>query len=173
MPAEKDQMIAIGRITRAQGLRGEVNIEPLTDDPGRFSLLERVTVEKSDGLAQVMKIEKARVVKQRVILKLSDLTNRTEAEAWRGAEIKIPQHECLPLAAGSYYIFDLIGLQVVTAAGTVIGEITQVMDLPANDVYVVQSETREYLIPAISEVIKNIDLDAGLMTINPIEGLLD
>lgn len=166
-------MIAIGRITRAQGLRGELNVEPLTEAPERFSLLTRVTIEKSDGQAQMAEIEKARVVKRRVILKLRTVSNRTEAEALHGALITIPRQECLQLEDGSYYIFELIGLRVVTDAGAVVGELTDVLDLPANDVYVVQAETREYLIPAIAEVIKKVDLDSGLMIINPIEGLLD
>lgn len=166
-------MIAIGRITRAQGLWGELNIEPLTNHPERFSLLEQVTIEKSDGTAQMAKIDRVRVVKRRVILKFSTVTNRTEAEALRGALITIPRHQCLQLEDGSYYIFELIGLRVVTTTGVAVGELIQVMDMPANDVYVVRAETREYLIPAISDVIKNVDLDAGLMIIDPIEGLLD
>jgi 16S rRNA processing protein RimM len=113
------------------------------------------------------------VERNRVYLKLAEITDRDEADEWRGAEVEIAGTDLPPLEEGEYYAFELIGLTVVTTEGEELGVLEEVLDMPANDVYVVRKDGKEYLIPAIKEVIQEVDLSAGQMVIQVIEGMLD
>ena len=90
-----------------------------------------------------------------------------------GRELYVRRSQLPPLADDEFYWFDLIGLRVVTDEGLELGRLENIMETGSNDVYLVRAEGKEYLIPAIEEVVKAIDLDAGVMTISPLEGLLD
>ena len=85
----------------------------------------------------------------------------------------IHRDECLELSEDTYYIFELIGLEVITTEGESIGFIEDVYDLPANDVYVVKEKAREILIPAVKEIVKKVDIEKREIVIEPIEGLLE
>ena len=100
-----EQMITIGRIIRAHGVRGEVKIEPLTDHIERFSLLHTVSVEKANGQSRKLTIEMARPVRDQVILKFRTIDQREQAASLGGALIKIENSERLPLEPDHYYIF--------------------------------------------------------------------
>ena len=165
--------IVIGQVTKPHGVRGALRIEPMTNDPMRFRRLHSVSLSFDDDERTAFDIAGVEVANQYVILSLKDLEDRDEAEKWRRAYVEIPRSECLPLPEGEYYYFELIDLLVMTSEGTEIGWLEDVLVLPAHDVYVVRAGEKEFLIPAVPEVIEKIDLDAGTMTIRPIPGLLD
>ncbi len=165
-------MITIGRISRVRGLKGEVVVIPLTDDPKRFAKLKKVTIS-TDQTTQELMVEKAKEFKGKVLLRLKQVENPTEAKKLVGGFIQIERDQIVKLPAGRYFIFDIIGLEVLTTNGEKIGKIKEVVSLPANDVYLVEGEKRQYDIPAIKKVVKKIDLKKKQMIIELMEGLLD
>ncbi|MBE7470262.1 MAG: 16S rRNA processing protein RimM [Anaerolineae bacterium] len=163
--------LAVGRIVRAHGLRGEVSVTLLTDFPERFETTEWVYLG-NEFEATPYRLEKYRWHKQNLLLTLAGVTDRNEAEKLKGQFVQVPIEEAVPLPEGSYYLYQLIGLRVESTAGEFLGAITQVMETGANNVYVVQQEDREILLPAIPDVIKGIDVKAGVMKVHLIEGLI-
>jgi 16S rRNA processing protein RimM len=164
--------ITIGKITRTRGLKGEVVIFPYTDDPDRFFLLKEVWVS-GKKTSQLFQIEKAKKFKGNILLKFLGVNSPEAAMPLVNNFLEIEREKLLPLPQNRYYIFDIIGLKVLTNQGEEIGTIEDVVSLPANDVYVVKSGEKEYDIPAIKEVVKKIDLDKKIMVIQPLKGLLE
>lgn len=164
--------ITIGKITKTRGLNGEVVIFPYTDDPERFFLLKEVWVSgKKDS--QIFQIEKVKKFKVNIFLKFQGINSPEAAMPLVNSYLEIEREELLPLPENRYYIFDILGLKVLTEEGKEIGTIKDVISLPANDVYVVRKGKKEYNIPAIKEVVSKIDLDKKIMMIQPQKGLLE
>ncbi len=167
------EFVVIGQISRPHGIRGECKVIPLTNDPDRFKLLDEVFLTLDDEPRSVFHINKCRVTPKAVLLGFKEIKNRTEADRWRNAYLEIPREQVIKLPEGSYYNFELIGMQVVDLSGKPVGLVEDVLEYPANNVYVVHRQQKEFLIPAIPDVIKNIDTETGIITIDPIPGLLD
>ncbi len=168
-----DTLVTIGKILKPHGIRGIVKILATTDEPERFRLLERINIRyPGTGKLENYTIEQINVQSTGVLIKFAGINNRTEAEYLRGCELIIDENDCLPLAAGAYYCFQLEGLQVVDLNDKHLGEIIQVLQYPAHDVYVMRYGTAEVMIPAVSEFIKAIDIETGKMILSPVEGLL-
>ena len=172
------QRITIGQISKVRGIKGEMVVVPLTDDPKRFSELEKVFLSKDEKITQ-FEVEKVRIelktkkLKEMVLLKLKGVETPEEAKKLVGSFLEIEKEDVIKLPEGRYFIFDIIGLKVITTDEKEIGTVKEVISLPANDVYVVQGEKKEYDVPAIKEVVKKIDLERKVMIIEPKEGLLD
>lgn len=146
---------------------------PLTDFPQRFKTTEHVFLNLADQMMEKM-VESAVVQQNRVILKLSGIDSPEQARQFRGALLQVTRDKLWPLEDGVYYQFEIIGLQVVTVDGSVVGEVTEVLTTGGNDVYVVKNRAgQERLIPAIRSIIKQIDTEAGRMVIEPTSGLLE
>ena len=162
------QFIAIGRVLAPWGMRGEMKVEVMTDFPDRFSPQQEVCFE---GCA--MTIETSRWHKGQVILKLATIDSVEAAQALSGRFLEVPLSKLHPLPADEYYRFQLIGLDVLTTGGELLGQIAKILPTGSNDVYVVPTEGGELLIPAIDDVVKSVDLGKACMVIEVIEGLLD
>ncbi len=172
--ATRPELALVGRIGRAHGLRGELVVQPETDRPERFVKLRSVYVGPTEARATTVQIESARVATAGVLVKLAGIGSRTEAETLRGQQMFIPATDLLPLPDDRIYIHDLIGLRVEDEAGTLLGEVTDVMLLPANDVYVVRSPSRgEVLVPAVESIVRSVDPVAGRVVVRPLPGLFD
>lgn len=163
--------LAIGRIIRAHGLRGEVSAVVLTDFPERFETTEWVYLG-DEFEATPYRLESYRWHKQNVLLTLTGVTDRTQAEGLRGQYVQVPIEEAVPLPEGAYYHYQLVGLQVKDTAGEALGTIKDIMETGANDVYVVDNDGQELLLPAIPDVIKSIDIANGVMIVQVIDGLI-
>ncbi len=164
--------LAIGRIVRAHGIQGEVSVAVLTDFPERFDTTEWVYIGNEFD-ADAYRLEKCRWHKKNVLLTLSGVTDRVEAEQLTGQMVQIPVEDAQILPEGSYYLYQLIGLQVVTVSGEKLGAIADIIETGANDVYVVRNNSREdVLLPAIPDVVKGVDLERGLVTVELIDGLI-
>lgn len=163
----------IGKILRPYGLKGQICVKPITDFVNRFKKLKRVYVGDNPIEVEEHYIVSSFLHNEEVILKFKNINDRTAAELFSGKFIYIPEEELLPLPEGFYYVHDLIGLKVYDVNGRKIGVITDVWLLPANDVYVVESKGKEILIPAISEVVKKVDLENKMVIIEPMEGLIE
>ena len=168
---EDETLISVGKVVRPHGLKGEVKVEPLTDWPERFEVYRSLYLEGEKG--GWVDVERGRVQGRHVILKLQGVDDREGAGALREVVLKIRRRECPPLEEGSYYIFDLVGSTVRTVEGEAIGTVVDVLRMPAQDVFVVDMEGREVLIPAVKAFIKDVDVENKRVVVELIEGLLD
>lgn len=170
MAREEPRFLAIGRIVKPHGVRGEIVVHIITDFPERFEALREVYI--GEGVPRRVQVERARFHRGRVVLKLRGYEDRTAAEKLRGEFLMIPAEEAMPLGPDEYYEHQIIGLQVWTTGGAYLGEVTEILRTGANDVYVVRSAEREILLPAIGEVIREVDLEGERMLVELIEGLV-
>jgi len=159
--------LAVGRILAPWGIRGDVVIQVLSDNSDRFKPGASVVLE-----GQPRKVERQRTVSGKTVVKLSGVNDRNAAEALRGKPLEVPEAELMALPTDTYFQHQIIGMTAVTSDGRELGTVQEILRTGSNDVYVVKG-TREYLIPAIGDVVKQIDLDARQMLIDPIPGLLD
>jgi 16S rRNA processing protein RimM len=161
-----DDLIAIGRVVKPQGRRGEVLVEPLTDRPERFPSLHHAFVEEAgDGPREVM-ITSCWPHKGRFVLKLEGVDSITEAEAFRGREIRLAQVELEPLPDGSYYHHQLRGLRVEAPNGQVVGQVEDLVETGAGAaVLVVRGGKGEHLVPLAEAFVKAVDLSGGRMVV--------
>jgi len=162
------EFLIIGRILAPWGVKGEVKVEVMTDFPERFTPRKVVYLDRHP-----LEIESCRYHKHHLILKLVSVDSIEVAEKLRGQDLTIPGSEIYRLPEGQYYAFQLIGLKVVTTEGHTVGCISDIMTTLGNDVYIVETNRGETLIPAIEDVVKSIDLKKGRMVIEAIKGLLD
>lgn len=167
------EWVSIGVVVGAHGVKGELRVKPLTDFPERFESTKTVSALKDDVRLSFV-IESARPHGNALyLLKLVGVDDRGAAEAMRRIELQVARDEAMPLPEGSYYIFDLIGIAVRTVEGESLGELRDVLQTGANDVYVVRDPRgKELLIPALKDVVKRVDLDERLMIVEPLPGLL-
>jgi 16S rRNA processing protein RimM len=166
-------MIVIGRISRCVGIRGEVKIVPLTDDPERFAGLETVWVGPDESRAEQCTIATVRTTRSGVVLKMREIGSRLAAEMRRGSYVYVADANALKPPPGSYFIHDIIGMEVSTDQGELVGVVKDVLKLPANDVWVVVRGKTEILLPATKNVIVSVDVRRRVVVIHPMEGLLE
>ena len=147
------EKIMIGAVISPHGLRGEMNIYPTTDDPRRFKTLKEVLLLRG-GTYVPYKVEQIKFFKERPILKLAGIDRIEDAEPLRRVELYVSREDALPLAEGEYYIGDLIGCEIRGEDGRHLGELKDVLQTGANDVYVIQmDEGGERLLPAIPDCV--------------------
>lgn len=164
----RPQWITIGTITGPHGVCGEVRVYPHTDRPERFRSLTQVYLGASGEGGEVRLVRRAAVAPARIILKLDGVDTRDAAEALRGRDLLIPVDEVWPLPDGHFYHFQLVGLAVEDLSGKPRGRVFQVYSGPANDFYAIRTspDAPEYLIPAVRQVVRQIDLERGRMVID-------
>ena len=161
------EFLIVGYILAPWGIRGEVKVEVVTDFPERFAPQKIVYLNTSP-----LEIESCHPHKQHLVVKLATIDSVEDAERLRGQDLTIPRSELSRLPEGQYYTFQIIGLDVLTTEGQYLGQVTDIMTTASNDVYIVEGEGGEILIPAIEDVVKSIDLEEGKIIIEAIEGLL-
>jgi 16S rRNA processing protein RimM len=157
--------VSVGRILAPHGVRGELKVEPLTDFPERFRRGARVWLR-----GEPRRIEGSRLIGRSVLLKLDGINDRTAAAALRDEELFVPQAKSLP-DANIFYQHDIVGLAVETAAGEALGKVEGIFSTGANDVYVVRGAQGELLLPAIDDVVKQIDLAGRRVVVELLPGL--
>lgn len=163
----------IGQIVTTNGIKGFVKVNPFTDNIKRYDDLKSIYIEYKSELLE-FKIEEVRYYKNQVILKLEGIDSIEEANKYRNCYLKIKREDAVKLPENTYFIADLIGIQVFDESNNFLGNIVDIFSTGSNDVYVVKNEIgKEILLPAISEVIKQIDIKNSKMVVNLIEGLND
>ena len=167
MPLGPDELVALARVTRPVGVKGDLRVEPLADRPLRLESGRRVWLvipERRAGFT----VAAVKGDKTRPILSLQELCDRTVAETWRGALVMVLRRDLPALPAGEYYDFDIVGLEARSSDGQRLGVVTEVMHLPANDVYVIRRDGGgEILLPAVHAVVNKIDVAGGYMVVSP------
>ena len=165
------QYLEIGKIVNVHGLRGDVNVVPLGDEPEFLCEFDTLYLGKAQ---KPVNVTAARLQKGNVLLHLEGVDTVEAAEQLRNQVLYMDRDE-VELEEGVYFIQDLIGLEVLDAdTGKSYGKLSDVMQTGANDVYEIKDETgKTVLIPAIPDVVQETDLDGGVMRIRPLEGLFD
>ena len=161
----------VGQIVNTFGIKGQLKVKPFTDDMERFEELKTVYKCKKNEMKKV-EIEDVKYNKQCVLLKVKGIEDLTQAEKYKGLFLKIDRKDAKKLPKDTYFIADILGLEVYTDEGELLGKVDDIFPTGANDVYVVKDELgKQILLPSIPEVLKEIDLEKGKVIVHLIEGL--
>ena len=153
-------MIRVGQVTGAYGLEGAVKVIPLTDFGDRFEAGSALVLEGAER-----RVEWSRTGQLGLVLKLGGIDNRTMAELFRGRYLEVPEEAVRPLSEGGFYHHQVVGLTVLTEGGRELGRIAEVLERPANDVWVSRDGTIEHLIPATRDAVVKVDIEAGRVVV--------
>ena len=169
-----DDLVVIGEATRAYGLRGELRVVPQTDHPERFGRIrECILWDPRDGGRTVRRVRGVRRQGDVVLLSLEGCDTPEAAAALAGRLVALPRPEALPPPPGHVYPWQLVGCRVTTEDGRLVGELSGVDPAPGQVLWVVQGPEREHLIPAVPEIVIEVDVGARRVVIRPPEGLLE
>lgn len=176
---EQPEYVTIAQISAPFGLRGAVKASIRTDFPERFERLEEVYIAPPGG-TNIVNWEKkpllsAKVQNEKVVvLRFEGLTKVEQVESLRGYNVAVPYTETVELPEGEYYIFQVIGLDVYSTEDVYVGKVVNVERMPANDIYTVRGplSKNDVLIPAVKDIVKDIDIETGRMTVELLEGLV-
>jgi 16S rRNA processing protein RimM len=169
-----DRLVVIGEIARPHGLRGEIRVTPLTDRPERFEgVTECVLWDQAHDTRERCRITAARRQGAAVLVSVAGCESVEAASALVGRLVAVPENEALPLPPGRFYPWQLEGCRVLTEDGREVGRVLRIEQSPAQDLWVVVDGARERLIPAVAEIVLEVDLAAGRVVIRPPDGLLD
>ena len=167
-----EQYLQVGIISSTHGVHGEVKVFPTTDDVKRFKKLKDVLLALPNGEKLPLTIEQVKFFKQFVILKFKDFDSINDIEKYRGRSLYVTRENAVKLAKDEYFIADLIGLDVVDENDIRIGELKDVMETGANDVYVItKPDGSELLLPAIRQCVLEVQVEEGFMRVHVLEGL--
>jgi 16S rRNA processing protein RimM len=176
-PKQDDtQFVAVARIARPQGRRGEVAADVLSDFPERFPSLRRVFLRDPGGSPESMRVEDVWPHKGRVVLKFEGVDSIDQAERLRGREVLVPRSERAPLGEHQYWVSDLEGCRVLVERDGAMREVGCVVGVDSSggsDVLRVESPRGEVLIPLAQEICRRIDTESKLIVIDPPENLLE
>jgi 16S rRNA processing protein RimM len=168
------RLVVIGEIARPHGLRGEMRVTPLTDHPERFEHVTHCVLwDQAHDTREPCRVTGARRQGAAVLLSLAGCETVEAASALVGRLVALPEDEALPLPPGRFYPWQLEGCRVVTDDGREVGRVLRIEQSAAQDLWVVSDGTRERLIPAVAEIVLEVDLTAGRVVIRPPEGLLE
>jgi 16S rRNA processing protein RimM len=159
--------VAVGRVTRAHGVAGEVAVLVLSEVPDRFAVGAVVYLE--DGRA--LMVDSSRAHKDRLLVTFGEVRDRDDAEALKGALLVVPESASPPLPEGSWWDHQLVGCEVVLESGRSLGTLAEVIHTRANDVWSVISDEQETLVPALKDVVVSVDVPGKRIVVREIPGL--
>jgi 16S rRNA processing protein RimM len=168
--------LILGEVLRPHGVRGELRLRVLTDYPERIAQLQHVFVGKAtnDTQAEQYRVLGSRLHQQYVLLTLYGINDRDDADRLRGRFVMVDRENAVPLEEGEHWLHELLGLKILDESGAVLGELAEILETGANDVYVVIDENkREILLPAHAETILEMNVDGGYIRMAIPDGLLD
>ena len=168
----KQEYFEIGQIVNTFGIKGFVKVNPFTDDLERFEELKSVLVVKNKELIE-MQIEEIKYQKNVVLIKFKGIEDINMAEKYKGCYIKIKRENARKLPKDTYFIADLIGMQVYDEQGNLLGKVNDIYNNKVHDIYVIKDDLgKQILLPSTKEVIKQIDMDNDRIVVHLIEGLV-
>ncbi|WP_058307837.1 ribosome maturation factor RimM [Gracilibacillus massiliensis] len=167
------ELLKVGKIVNTHGIKGEIKVLRITDFEDRFELGSKLVIRDNDNLVEVT-IDGHRIHKNFDLLHLKGYENINEVEQYKGAFLFITKEEATELDDNEFYYHEIIGCSVETMGGDIIGNVTEILSPGANDVWVVKNNKgKEYLIPYIEQVVKEVDINEQLIKIEPMEGLFE
>ena len=167
----KQEYFEIGQIVNHFGIKGMVKVNPFAEDISIFESLNSILLEKETKLIPI-EIEEVKYSKNQILLKIKGINTIEEAEKYRGCYLKIARKDAKKIPKDTYFIADLIGLTVYTDEQILLGKVDDIYNSGANDIYVVKDEKgKQILLPAIKEVIKEVDLEQEKIIVHLLKGL--
>ena len=167
-----EQLLQVGVISSTHGVRGEVKVFPTTDDVKRFKKLKQVILDTGREHL-TLEVESVKFFKQFAILKFKGIDNINDIEKYKGKSLLVDRKHAVRLQKDEYFIADMIGLTVLTEDGEKFGELKDVLETGANDVYIIDSlQHGEVLVPAIKQCILDVNIEEEYMKIHLLEGLV-
>ena len=167
----KQEYFEIGQIVNHFGIKGMVKVNSFAEDISIFESLNSILLEKENKLIPI-EIEEVKYSKNQILLKIKGINTIEEAEKYRGCYLKIARKDAKKLPKDTYFIADLIGLTVYTDEQILLGKVDDIYNSGANDIYVVKDEKgKQILLPAIKEVIKEVDLEQEKIIVHLLKGL--
>ena len=164
--------LEIGQIVNTFGIKGMVKIKPFTDDINRFDRLKKIYISNKNGKKEYQ-IQEIKYHKNMVLMKLEGVDTLEQADLLRQSYLLVDRADEEPLEEGVYYIVDLLGLEVYTDDNKLLGKVDDIFNTGSNDIYVVKDEMgKQILLPGIPDVLKNVDLEKGRITVHLIPGLI-
>jgi 16S rRNA processing protein RimM len=164
---QEPERLTIGRVVGPHGVRGEVRMYILTQFPERIAKLPGVYLGDEE---QPRKVRRARLKGNLAIMRIEGVDDRDAAEALRDQLVRIDLQHAAPLEEGEYFHYQIIGLQAIDDEGRSLGEVVEIIETGANDVYVIRdAEGNDTLVPALRNVVPEIDPEAGTMTVRPLK----
>jgi 16S rRNA processing protein RimM len=168
-----EELILLGRIAGTHGLRGQVRVLPYSGESDGIRAVQSLYVKKEKGAWDAYPVVGVAGQGKKLLVQLEPFNTIDQVLPLVGCDVYGRRDEMPQLEDGEYYWQDLMGLLVVTDGGESLGTLADIFSTGSNDVYVVQGGSKEYLIPAIADVVVKVDLVGRIMTICPLEGLLD
>jgi len=153
-------MIRVGQVAGAYGLEGAVKVVPLTDFTDRFDAGSTLLIDGAER-----EVEWSRAGQLGLVVKLRGIDNRTIADLYRGRYLEVSEAAARPLAEGRFYHHQVVGLTVLTSSGMQLGTIAEVLERPANDVWVSREGVVEHLIPATRDAVVEVDIAGGRVVV--------
>jgi 16S rRNA processing protein RimM len=168
--SDRPRYVAVGRIARAHGVRGEVAVLPLTQVGSRFERGSRLLA--GEGEDRPMVVSSSRPHRDRMLVFFEGIRDRDAAEALQGTYLFVPATAVPPLPEGEFWPHELIGCEVIIDGGKTLGRLREVIHTPANDVWSVQGDDgTEILVPALKDVVRDVDLETRRIVVREVPGL--
>jgi 16S rRNA processing protein RimM len=161
-----DRLVAVGKVVKAHGVRGHLRLVPFGETLEGLGAGEEVSARLPDGSIERLIAVEIRTQRKSVLFLSREVRTAAEAQRLVGAEICVPESRLPALAADEFYWHQLIGLEVMSVDGRRLGTIRQIIETGSNDVYVVQEGREEVLIPALAEVVREVNLERRLMVVD-------
>ena len=168
-----EDLFQVGIITGTHGLKGEVKVFPTTDDKERFLDLDTVLIDTGKELIE-KKVQYCKFFFFFVFVKFEGLDDINDVEKYKRCPLKVTRENAVPLEEDEYYVADLLGLTIVDESGVTIGELIDVIETGANDVYEVKTpDGGHVLLPAIKDCILDVDMEEKIILVHMLKGLVD
>ncbi len=168
-----DSLILMGKIAATHGVRGQLRLVSYSGSFDTLLLVDSIVLKQPSGRSGTFAVAAATVHGKKLLLTLEGFADINTVLPLVGSELYLRRDQLPPAGEDEYYWFDLVGLKVITEQGEFLGRLESIIETGSNDVYVVKSADREYLIPALHDVVLGIDLVSGVMKVTPSEGLFD
>ncbi len=161
----------IGKVIKPHGVKGRIKVKYFGDDIKQFRFYRKIFLLDTISEHRSYEISEVKTQPPHLILKLRGIDSREEAESLCGREIFIKKSDLPKLDRGEYYWFEILGMLVETESGKRLGSVKEIFPTGANDVYVVEGKRGDIFLPAIEEVIKDVDMERGVLKVLRMEGL--
>jgi len=169
----KNEPVLLGKLVATHGIKGQLRVAVYSGELETILSLASLMLKGPDGRMETFQVAAAAVHGKKLIISLEEYDNINQSLPLVGHEVYVARDQLPALSEGEFYWSDLLGLRVETDHGEVLGELVDIIATGSNDVYVVKDGKREYLIPALEDIVLDVNLDAGIMKVSPPEGLLD
>ena len=164
--------LEIGQIVNTFGIKGFVKVNPFVDDVLRFDDLEKVYIRRNKEIKE-LQVEEVKYHKNMVLVKFKGIDKVEDAELLRNFYLEVDRENAIELEEGEYFIADLLGINVLTEENEQLGKLEDIFNAGSSDIYVVKTEEgKQILLPAISEVVKEINLKENKIIVHLLEGLI-